>query len=162
MKEPDHKEELGKFNYTFLRKVVPHLLASGLAALVGAGVGGWITASVVSQDTQLKLVAGSYAAYLGEASRATTAIISHNRPLTQEEKEIIGRALGALMLVGSEGVMCWAIAFEEKVINNPPDYGDIRDVFTSLLFKMREEVLGDNWSKEYSAECTHSLGNLDF
>ena len=144
-----------KIDWIFLRKVVLHLLASGLAALVGAGVGGWITAGVVSQDTQLKLVAGSYATYLVEASRA--AIISRKRPLTQEEQETIGRALGVLMLVGSEDVVCWAIAFEKEVISVSPDSGDTGDALTSLLFKMREEVLGENWLEVPIDECTYSI-----
>lgn len=129
--------------------LIPPLISSGLAALVGAAVGGYITAHVVNQDTDRKLVASAYSAYLSEAVRAV--MISHDRALTEEERKSIGRATGALLLVGSEDVVCWAISFEREAASSSPDADE---EFNNLWTKMREEVLGeDDGVGGLSEEC---------
>lgn len=49
-----------------LKTLVPQLIASGIAALVGAGVGGYITADVVSRETTTRMRAASYSTYLAK------------------------------------------------------------------------------------------------
>ena len=137
----------------FLGRLVPHLIASGLAALVGALVGGWITASVVKQDTMTNMRATSYSAYLAEIVPAL--IISHDRSLTDEEKELVGHATGTLMLAASKDVLCWAFALQKEVTSASPDAdGEFNDLWTS----MRREILGEESGLDLSSEeCTWSL-----
>ena len=137
----------------FLGRLVPHLIASGLAALVGALVGGWITASVVKQDSMTKMRATSYSAYLAEIVPAL--IVSSDRKLTDEEKELVGHATGTLMLTASKDVLCWAFALEDEVTSASPDADD---EFDGLLTNMRREILGEESGLDPSSEeCTWSL-----
>ena len=138
----------------FLGRQVPHLIASGLAALVGALVGGWITASVVKQDTMTKMRATSYSAYLAEI----VPIISSGRSLTDEEQELVGHATGTLMLAASEDVLCWALALEKEVTSASPEADD---EFNGLWTSMRREILGEESGLDPSSEeCTWSLFNF--
>ena len=133
-----------------LKELVPSLISSGLAALVGALVGGWITFEVVSRDTRIKLVADSYSTYLAEA--VPVLIVSHEGRIGDEDRKRIAHAVGVLTLTASEEVLCWAFAFEKEVTSGSPD---ATAEFTNLWLKMREEVLGkesgvDNSSEECS------------
>lgn len=138
--------------HSLLKGLVPNLIASGLAAVIGAGVGGYITADVVSRDTTTRMRATSYSAYL--AKIVPGLIISHDRELTDKEKEVIGHATGALMLTASEDVLCWAFAFEKEITSASPS---AIDEFNTLWFKMRVEVLGEESGVEdTSEECSWS------
>ena len=126
---------------------MPHLIASGLAALVGALVGGWITASVVKQDTMTNMRETSYSAYL--AAIVPALMVSYDRSLTDEEKELVSHATGTLMLTASEDVLCWAFALENAVTSASPDASD---EFNGLWTNMRREILGEESGLDPSSE----------
>ena len=121
-----------------LKALVPSLMASGLAALVGAGVGGLITYYVVAENTRKELVARAYDSYLPEAALALT--LTQKGEITQEDTRRLGKAASVLTIYGSEEVMCRAINFERSIMdgasNSMTKYGE-------LARTMREETMGE-------------------
>ena len=133
-----------------LKALVPHLIASGLAALIGAGIGGGITYFVVTEDTRTKLVAGSYDTYLTEAARAL--IKAQLDTLAKKDRERLYRATAVLILTASEEVLCRAFEFELEIRGANPK---ATDEFTGLWSAMRAEIMGeDNGVAASSGECT--------
>lgn len=148
-----------------LKVLVPHLMASGLAALIGAGVGGWITHDIITEDTRTQFVVDAYSSYLKEASRALFLTmnsestdgtdLTNGVELTIENKARMGSATGTLMMSASEDVMCWALSFEKAITSANPDG---KREYHDLLFSIREEVLGEKIEGSSSGrECTWSL-----
>ena len=121
-----------------LKALAPHLIASGLAAMVGAGVGGWITKTVVTEDTRARFVMSEYAAYLHEAGHAVT--IKSTSDLTSEEVKRLARANAVLRLSASENVRRLSENFFDAV-RKPGCWGSTE--YEDLLNAMTEEILGE-------------------
>ena len=148
-----------------LKRFASHLIASGLAAVVGAVVGGWITHDIITKDTRTQFVVGSYSSYLNEATRAFFRAKNGDSidglngisgaELTNEDKLRIKNATALLVMSASEDVLCWAFSFESEITSVRPD-GE--DEYNNLLFSIREEVLGETIEGSGShQECTWSV-----
>ena len=133
-----------------LKAFAPHLIASGLAALVGAAVGGWITRDIITEDTRTQFMVGAYSSYLNEATRAFFLTkngesadgidLTNGVELTNEDKLRIYSATAILTMSASEEVLSCAISFENEITSAKP-HGE--DEYHNLLFSIREEVLGE-------------------
>ena len=132
----------------FLTRLMPQLIASGLAALVGAGVGGWITYFVVTEDLRKELVSGAYASYVREASHALT--LAQHGKFGVDDTYRLGRETSVLTIFGSKEVMCRAMNFERSVIelakkSDSSNHNFSRMKYGELAKTMREEVLGEKF-----------------
>lgn len=120
------------------KALAPQLIASGLAAAVGAGVGGVITYLVVTQDAQIKLQMSSYGSFLTDASQVL--VLANERELNDEDLTPLRRALTILAFSASAEVLCWASVFSESVRSGA---GDAPDDYDYLVATMRQEIMGD-------------------
>ncbi len=126
-----------------LRALIPPLISSSLAALVGAGVGGWITYSVVTENTRTQLVMSAYDFYLSEAARAYWR--AKNGEFTEEDKARLQQAAAGSAIFASKEVLCRVFAFQEKIFSTPQD-GEVE--YLSLMFAIRAEALGEEIGDE--------------
>ena len=121
----------------FVRLLAPSLISSALAAFIGAVVGGWITHSIVTQDTRSALVATAYSAYLPEATRIVPMAIQGT--LNPKDALRLEEATSVLIMYASDEVQCRALKFVQKIgkgaVDGQAEYFD-------LVFAMKEEVLG--------------------
>lgn len=131
---------------------MPQLIASGLAALIGAGIGGWITSKVVTEDTRAKLRASAYSSYLTEAARALS--IAQDRRLKGEDTNRLHHSSAILELTASRAVWCRAVSFMASVET------DGYQKYSSLVLAMREEIKGEEvaWSS-VDEECLTFLSD---
>ena len=134
---------------------MPHLIASGLAALVGAVVGGWITSKVVTENTRSQLVADAYNAYLPKADRALQ--LAYENKLTEEDRDHLSRARIILEIRASEEVLCLAYALERDI---DVDCSEARNHYDFLMTTIRGEVLGnrdegrvEDWRASFRVRC---------
>lgn len=142
-----------------LKTFIPSLISSALAALIGAGVGGWITAHVVTQDTQIKLAASSYGDYLSKATRAL-ALVKKNE-FTTEDVNRLEEATIVLELAANRPVWCWAVAFSHAMLltnattqdRNVDPFG----IYNSLVSEMRKDLKGEGASTLPEA-CEELIG----
>ena len=120
-----------------LKVFASQLIASGLAALVGAGVGGLITYFVVTENSRAQLVATAYSFYLPEAARALQ--LASDGQLTKEDRDRLTRATAVLEIHASQTVMCLAYSFDRRIHEDDEDaYND----YAFLVSTIRREVLG--------------------
>lgn len=132
-------------------RLVPSFVAPAISALIGAGVGGYITQDIVIGDTRTRLLESSYSSYLAEATRSLP--LSDSNKLTEGNKENLQRATAVLMLSASEDVLCRAFEFEKKL----GDDGQ-HNAYLNLAMVMREEIgVADTSNLEPSAECSFVL-----
>ena len=130
------------------------LITSMVSALIGAGVGGWATYMVATEDTRTQMVMNAYNLYLSEAHRAWS--LANEGRFTGESAASLGSATAVLMIYGSEEVICRALSFAEQIELDPENDSGYFDI----VLKMREEVTGETkvmgvgMSEE---ECTYSL-----
>ncbi|MDE0210676.1 MAG: hypothetical protein OXJ64_12420 [Boseongicola sp.] len=125
-----------------LKALVPSLISSGLAALVGAGVGGLITYYVVVADTRKQLVSNAYDSYLPEAALALT--LAQKREITKEDTRRLGKAASVLTIYGSEAVMCRAVNFERSIMEMS---SDAQTKYSELAWEMRKETMREELGK---------------
>lgn len=137
----------------FLRRLAPHLIASGLAALAGAAVGGWITHDIVVRDTRTKLLTSAYSAYLSEAVVALSAAESlpPQTKLPMKDRDRLHRATSILAMSASKYVLCRATEFSFSVGLGGPEG---RRRFGPLVSAMRKEIMGEKIDEpEPSQHC---------
>ena len=120
-----------------LRVFASQLIASGLAALVGAGVGGLITYFVITENSRAQLVATAYSFYLPEATRALQ--LASDGQITQQDRDRLTRATAVLEIHASKTVMCLAYAFDRRIHEDEGAYKD----YSVLVSAIRREVLGE-------------------
>lgn len=133
-----------------LKTLAPHLIASGLAALVGAGVGGVITYFVVTEDAQTKLKMNSYGVFLTDAAHALA--LADERELTEEDLDPLYRAITVLAFSASDEVLCRAFVFAKAVGDIDEDAADD---YAYLIATMREEIMGEEMPGMVSVgECS--------
>ena len=125
-------------NLPTIKRLLLALAAPAISALIGAGVGGYITQDIVTDDTRTRLVAGTYGSYLAEASRA--ALDSESNDLTDEQLRRLHLSFAVLMMYASDEVLCRAMLFQDAIERQPPDG---LDEFLDVLMAMRAEVLGE-------------------
>ncbi len=121
-----------------LKVLVPSLIASGLAALVGAVVGGSITYWTVTENRRANLMLDAYESYLPEAVRALT--IAQKEKLAREDILRIGEAGAVLTIYGSEEVQCRAITFERCLMS---DLKKAKKKYGELAQTIKAEALGE-------------------
>lgn len=114
------------------------LTTSVISALIGAGVGGWITYKVATEDTRTRMVMNAYNLYLSEAHRARS--LATEGKFTGESAVSLEAATAVLMIYGSEEVICRSLAFADQIEIEPDSIsGDYFDI----VLKMREELIGE-------------------
>ncbi len=116
-----------------LKQLIPPLIASALGALIG----GWITYSVVTEDTKTRLRMNAYGSFLSVAT--DTLSRSEEQQLTEEDLEPFSHALNILTFSASHKVYNKAVDFfvSLTVQDNP------HEQFAALLEAMRAEVMGE-------------------
>ena len=135
--------------------LITPLAISVISALIGAGVGGWTTYKVATEDTRTQMVMNAYNLYLSEAHRAWS--LANEGKFTGESAASLGAATAVLMIYGSEEVICRSLSFIDQIEIEPDS---ISDEYFDIVLKMREEVIGETkimglgMSKN---ECTYSL-----
>ena len=139
--------------------MIPHPIVSKLviplvAALIGAGTGGYITQDIVTGDTRTQLLSSTYGSYLSEATRSLS--LSELDKLTEDDRERLHRVTAALILSASEDVLCRAYEFANEL------GGDSQlTAYSNLVVAMREEIgIADMSNLETPAECSLSLFNF--
>ena len=124
-----------------LKALAPPLIASGLAALVGAVVGGLITYFVVTENTRIQLVMNAYDSYLPEAIRALN--LARQGSFTKEDILRFGGAGAVLTIYGSEEVKCRSFQFERCLMS---DVEKAKIKYNELAQAITEEALGREFS----------------
>ena len=118
-----------------LKRLLPSLATSAIAALIGAVVGGYVTQDIVTKDTQTKLVAASYGAYMTEVARVLS--IAQDGDLTRQDETRLESATAVLELTASENVFCRAVDFLMSVKE------DSYPRYVRLVSAMRKELTGE-------------------
>ena len=109
-----------------------------MASALGALIGGWITYSVVTEDTKTRLQMNAYGSFLSVAT--DTLSLSKEQPLTEEDLEPLSRAFNILSFSASHRVYNKAIDFFGSLAaaqDNP------HEQYAALLEAMREDVMGE-------------------
>ena len=116
-------------------QLVSSLISSGLAALVGAGVGGVITYWIVTEDRSTNRMLDAYQSYLPEAVRALT--LAQKDDFSKEDIFRFGAAGSVLTVFGSKDVQCRAINFERCLMS---DVQKAKQKYGELARTMAEEA----------------------
>ena len=148
-------------NLPTMKKLLLAFAAPAISALIGAGIGGYITQDIVTDDTRTRLLTSTYGSYLSEASRA--ALASESSALTDEQLRRLNLSFAVLMMLASDEVLCRAMIFQSEVEKEKPDG---LDEFVDVLMAMRAEVLGEGigakfyegmYEESLSEECEFDL-----
>lgn len=135
----------------WLKRLVPSLLPTVVAALLGAGVGGYITQEIVTSDTRTKLLTSAYSSYLTEAAWALS--VAQDGGLTEKDIDRLHRSSAILELTASREVWCRAIDFMSSVESD----GYVE--YSSLVSAMRKEIRGEEVVRSnVDEECVTFLG----
>ena len=131
------------------KRIFRWFIPPSMAALIGAGVGGWTTAYVVGEDTRIKMKERAYSAYLEEAVEAW--LLSNDGKYIEEGSLRFNRATSSLTLTASEDIVCRAREFLEEIASENPD---LPGPYERLRVTMRAELTGETARLDDIEECS--------
>ena len=110
--------------------------ASLISALIGAGVGGWITYEVATEDTRAQMMMRAYNLYMTEAARAQA--LAKQARFDDDDKARLSGATAVLFMYGSREIVCQALNFEEQVHAEESQEG--LGKYVAMMWRMRAEI----------------------
>ena len=144
-----------------LKTFASHLIASALAAAVGAVVGSLIARDTTLKNTRIQAVMSAYATYLPEADYAVS--VAGTADFDEGGEDRFRRTTNVLAVYASDDIRCRALRLQDNIMNQDPRddllFGDM--LYRSLIYweflvmasAIRNEVRGEVSESSMFGEC---------